>query len=602
MQLLKTYLRKEWREQRLALGGLALGLSVAVGVVGSLLSKETLSSSFTYDWVVSICFGAALVTVGSDLFGRERQSRQLGFLERLPAGLGAAFRAKLAFFALLLVGAVGYGLLLAALVSLVFTGELPAPVFMASRGPFLSLALLAALWIFAVSTWVPTSVMTLPVTAVVVAVCLLPGWLMVRGVTAPLPGSGVFWPLLVIAALGALICARVCFVNAAARSRPRRVAVWWGLGLTVLSFTPYSAWARAELVEWQNWPFRIRDAYVGEGERFAFVNLERYDPLARGRKESRGYSALVLDLDTGGWRLEGEAGPAMFSDVYLADPLGENPEGRPIGLYVVDGRVDGRVYDASTGLPTGERYEPSFPASSCAPEDFGLERFEGKPRVRWAGLGQVVRFIGEGADEFQYVRTPTGQSILRMDDYRAHRVRALEERFLIVEKNEWSWIDPQTHALSPFEPLREGEKLGPTLTDGTLIAWSATGVCVLDPITGARTQFETRGIDLEARNLRALGVGAPRGWREPVGAEAQVVATLYVDEFARRRIPALLDLAAHTLRVPDWEEATCLELSFVWSDGPRAIAIEGWSRLVHYDFETEERRVLFDVAELQNPD
>jgi hypothetical protein len=599
MQVFRAYLWKEWREQRALLGALALGLAVAVGIIGAVLDEATLSSSFTYDWVVSICFGAALVTVGSDLFGRERQRSQLGFVERLPAGLAAAFRAKLAFFVLLLLAATAYGLLLAAIVSFGFTGELPAPVFNAARIPFGLLALLAALWVFAVSTWVPTSVMTLPVAAILVALCLLPGWLLVRGVTHPIPHGDAFLPILAAAAFGALVCARISFVNAAARSRPRRVAVWCGLGLAVLSFAPYTAWARAELVEWENWPFVIHSALVGEGAEFAFVTLERKDPQARGRNESRSYSTLVLDLDSGDWRMESKAEPAMFSYMYLSDPLNGDPAERPIALYGADGELSGRVYDVSTGLPTGERFVPSFPASTCTPADFGLEHFSGRPRVRWAGLGQLLHCLGPDADAHQYVRTPDGQAVLRLKPPMSYRTRALEHSFLTCEGDTWSWIDPHTYELRPFEHLREGEQLGPTLTDGTLIVWNEAGVALLDPLSGAREEVAMQlegGAELP---LRSLWLGEARGWPAPISAENPIVVILYIGQSRGEQVAALFDIPARTLRVPDWDTGVTGPNSIVWTKGQRAIAIEDGWRLVLYDFEIDGRCVLFDAADLQ---
>lgn len=597
MQVFRAYLRKEWCEQRLVIVALAIGLFVATGLIGLVLEWETMELSFTYDWVVSMCAGAALLTVGSDLFARERHRGQLQFLERVPAGLSAAFHGKLAFFALVLIGSVLYGCLLAALSGLVFAGSFPLADF-AGRGTLIAALSVAALWVFAVSTWVPTSVTSVPLTALFVALNLLPAHLFLRfagGLDSPF---GSPWPLLGTTAVGALLSARVCFVNAAARSRPRRTAIWSCAGIGVLAFLPYNVWAGATYIDWLNWPYRVNTVFVGNEARYAFFNLSRLDPQHRGRHTDRP-RALVLDLQTLDWQFEGGEGASAFTDHDWSSPGFQRPDQNLFTLYSSQSGEARDVYDASTGerLRTFSESERT-PFLPYSPEDFGLEQFAQEPRFSWAGAGQQVRF--RDADEkHAYIRTPDGSQVLRIERYRAGRVRALRDGFVIHEQDGWQWIDPETLTLTPFEPLKPDDKWMVTLTDGSLVVITDGELVLLDPRTGDRESVELKGPGRERGSILSFLTMHSLGSRGPLAHDGTSVVQLYLEGTPGRYEPALLDLAERTLTLADWDTGVIGVSSLSWNERERAIAVEDFRVLVHYDFGSGERRVLFDVANLE---
>ncbi|MEW6072031.1 MAG: hypothetical protein AB1726_05455 [Planctomycetota bacterium] len=103
-RVLGAYLAKEWRDQRATLAWL-LGTLVAATLLGVLLLPA--KPSF-FEPVLLCALGLAtvafLATVGSDLLPGEVARGTGRSLERVPAGLGTAFLAKLVLF--LLAGAL----------------------------------------------------------------------------------------------------------------------------------------------------------------------------------------------------------------------------------------------------------------------------------------------------------------------------------------------------------------------------------------------------------------------------------------------------------------------------------------------------------------
>lgn len=315
-RVFRTYLWKEWREQRRLLGSLALGLSILVGLIVAFVDFKDVDVSFSYTWITTLCVAATILTVGPDLFARERRGQQLRFLERLPRGLAMAFRGKLTFFLLVISGAIAFGLGIAALGGLVFGDGVPPFAFNSWNWQAFGVVIVASLWVFAVSTWVPTAVTAAPLTALLLCLLALPFgvFYLLMGKEIPWPWPH-YWPFLACIALGALISARVCFVSASARSRPRSLAVASCVGVGVLAFLPLNAWAGRAFWEWQNRPYALIDTTIGDNGRFAFLTFERRegrgDPLG-GKKHGECY-AMIMDLKTGERRFVGEGTRSYFS-------------------------------------------------------------------------------------------------------------------------------------------------------------------------------------------------------------------------------------------------------------------------------------------------
>lgn len=598
MQVFQMYLWKEWREQREILAGLTMGLLVATGLISTMIAKEALASSFTYTWVISMCAGGALLTVGSDLFARERQRGQLQFLERLPAGLKMAFRGKLAFFVLVMLGAALYGGLLAAIAGLVFTGNIPATDLTLGLIPVVALTVVTALWFLAVSTWVPTSIVTAPVSAILIVVSLIPAWLLFRLTGHIMP------PMLILvsAALGALLCARVCFVNALAFSRSRRVAVMSCFGLALLSFSPWSAWAWGNYQHLWSLPLTIREAVVTGGEGFAFVNLEGPSPPIPTRNKWRRRAAIVLNLETLSWSMEGTRENSAFTDKRRAKFPGQQGPAQ-IMLYEPESGGRSVSYDALTGKP-GAPHEPTAVIFPYTASDFGIETIGERHRIRWAGTGQHLRSYGEGQDDMVHFRSADGARHLHLPrSAAAWNVLALEEGFLIRDGRTWSWIDPETHQREPFPYIHRSERLGATLTSGDLLVWGAGSLVVLDPSSGSREPIAVRGPDGTPIDITYLECGPWRDRRAPLDSTAPAIVVAQVrGQDATQSLIALLDFETNTLRIPEWggEPAPHQRIALCWREGAQAIAIEDGARLVRYDFDTNQREVLVDVADLQD--
>ena len=598
MQEFQIYLWKEWREQRALLAALAGALLVATLAIGALLDRQAIESTFTYEGILVLCVGGALFTVGSDLFTRERQLGRLQFLERLPGGLSAAFHGKLVFFLLVVAAALVYGMLLGALCGFVFTGKVPPVRMDPARGQIAVLLFPAALWVFAVSTWVPVSVLTVPSSVLLAALFLLPAWLLLRAAEIPLPQAGAFWVLSGALTLGALVCARLSFVHAAARSRPKRIALWSGLVTGLVAFVPCTAWAGWHYAEWLNWPYRLHSVLIGPGGQFGFINLVRLPPeRAQGQRVST--SALVLDLETLDLTQEGTVDRSIFVDGYHL--MLDVHRGPRIALYE-DGNGDkGLVYDAATGLPTDSTVDLSHRIQPYEPADFGLERFPGLLRFEWAGLGQVALCLDENDIRTIFLRTPGSAGAWRIENPHGRReVRALNEGILVRDQHVWSWLDPDTGVLDPFEHLADGELLGATLADGRLLVHATGVIAILDPGTGCRDELEIHAPGRWSGRIEYAWLGKHSQRGAPLAADRQVVVLLSLYKHgSHRRGLALLDVPRNQLRLADWYWGTSeLGLTY-WSKGARAIVVEDEQRLVHYDFETDERRVLMDVNELR---
>lgn len=598
MHVFQGYLWKEWREQREILGGLAMGLLVATGLISTLIAKEAVASSFTYTWVITMCAGGALLTVGSDLFARERQRGQLQFLERLPAGLKMAFRGKLAFFVLVMLGAVLYGALLAAIAGLVFTGNIPATNLTRGLIPALALIVVATFWFLAVSTWVPTSIVTAPVSAILIVVSLIPAWLLFRLTGHIMPPMVI----LVSAALGALLCARVCFVNALAFSRPRRVAVMSCFGLALLSFSPWSAWAWGNYETLWSLPLTIREAVVTGEDGFAFVNLEGMSPPIATRGKWRRRAAIVLDLETLSWSMDGTREASAFADMREAGFPG--PQG-PIQITLYEPESGGRSvsYDARTGKP-GAPHEPAVVSLPFTASDFGIETIGERYRLRWAGTGQYLSAYGEGRDNMVHFRSADGAQHLHLPrSATSWSVLSLEEGFLIRDGRTWSWVDPETQQLEPFPYIHEAERLSATLTSGDLLVFGEGRLIVLDPSSGSREPIDVRGPDGTPVDIIYVESGPWRDRRAPLDSTAPAIVVAQIGEHPESQsLIAILDFESGTLRIPGWgsESLVCKYMALCWREGTQAIAIEDGARLVRYDFDANLREVLVDVADLQD--
>jgi hypothetical protein len=134
------------------------------------------------------CFALFVASLATDLVPGETRRGHRWFLERLPGGLGAAFRGKLVLFAVGGAFFAAYGYLAAAVTCRLVAGAWPAAP---SPDAATWIIAIVALWTFAVSCALPRGALSLPGVA---ALALLLAHARVRRRGRPLrvpePGPG----------------------------------------------------------------------------------------------------------------------------------------------------------------------------------------------------------------------------------------------------------------------------------------------------------------------------------------------------------------------------------------------------------------------------
>ena len=123
MRHIPIYLWKEWREQRKALGVLALGLALVAIMAITYFGWSAKTAAEAFLWLPGLCGLGALLTVGSDLFSTEATGQHAQFAERLPAGVAPNYWSKLILFVCILIGSVLYGVALCYLAIWISGGE-----------------------------------------------------------------------------------------------------------------------------------------------------------------------------------------------------------------------------------------------------------------------------------------------------------------------------------------------------------------------------------------------------------------------------------------------------------------------------------------------
>ncbi|MFT4540440.1 MAG: hypothetical protein ACI835_002891 [Planctomycetota bacterium] len=604
--VLRSYLWKEWREQRKLIGGLVLGLLMIVGVNGALdLWTRGIDSMFTYTWVTAMCVIATSMTVGSDLFARERHGSQLSFLERLPAGLSMAFRGKLLFFLLLMIAATLFGLGLAALGGLVFGSGVPRFT-ISSWSPFdLAMVLTVVLWTFAVSTWIRTSVTAVPITLLMLGVLSTPvvvfHRLMLLTVSWPMPHQ---WWFLGSLALGALVAARVCFVNASARARPKRVAVGYCLGVGLLAFLPVNTWAALQWGEWQRRPYFILDAVIGDNGRFAYLSLAQVD-LGRSYTYESMFSqdrgALIVDLDSGAWRFVSDHVSSWFLQRNGALLLSAWPTESELSTGNVEGVT--QEYDPSTGQPVdttlGAESMPTDPA------DYGLESFARQdwshvPTVRASGLGHLAIFPRSNVPgPTNLFRSSDGTQVLDVSSERVRDVIIMRDGFLLLEEGIWQWFDPDTREHTRSALLGEGDHVLALLDDGSLMVLREQGLHHVDLDSGVNDSIEMEGF-----THRPLGLdkaftdyqSRSKSLWAPLNPSKPFLIVMASDPLNTEPQLVMLDLDDGVLRAI--KSVGLYHNRLVWSAPDRVIVATDHHQLMECDLETGQRTILFDVADL----
>jgi hypothetical protein len=287
------HLWKEWRDHRAVILGI-VALLPPVIFAAMLLIPEGAVALPTAGAAAALA--AVALALGSDLVPGEIRRGTILFLRRLPGGLGPIFLAKavLLLGSLVLSGALGFG---AANLAQKVAGR-PSLSLDWSYAPE---AFTAVLWIFAVAMWLPRGELAVPATALCLGAFVLPMHLLLEanpGLNLPVSAMSVGrWALVPAAILVAWLSFRGRRFGGAWGS------AWRGLLVTLVLFAPAWGYVGQKVSDWRHFDlsdpaFRIDEAFLGAGERYAFLNARCGGPS----------HAVILDLTSGEWRRVGAPG------------------------------------------------------------------------------------------------------------------------------------------------------------------------------------------------------------------------------------------------------------------------------------------------------
>jgi len=496
MRTLGLYLWKEWRDHRAVVYGIAIAAPLLLGLATLLLPSKVIHDPLFCFIGAAGCFAMVSLSLAGDLIPGEARRETLGFLRRLPSGLGVAFVAKLTF-------------LFSALALLTAWGYLAAAMWGGSGGPVDRRLLPAAgvvLWLFAVSSWLPRGALALPASVVVLALLALPLWLLYDPSIglSPLPQEVAAY--MALAALIALPVAWLSFVRGYRFGRGPLSAALHGLVAALVLASPLWAHAGYRSHEWRSFDFEseaclIGGGVVGEGGRFLFLNTQ----MSGANRPMR---AIRLDIETGAWQEVGGLGDTF--EVWPNETL-KTALLREAGSEQYDERSLGRIkwwchtFDGATG----ERLRSGWSNLSIS---------AGGQRYR-AGLGWWTH--DEIHDPFR------DRSYKRSDLDRAWTYFARPGRWLAWNVRKLELYDPDTRERAPASGLNA--HVWPQLvSDGRILVCDLKldEVVLVDPENGAREVIHRPAASLVEVSSAAGLYGLRRGERyvfARVGTRVDVV-------------------------------------------------------------------------------
>jgi hypothetical protein len=604
MKTATIYLWKEWHEQRATIAVLALVLLGAIGAIAALIPREFVRDPLVLQWAVVFIVIATVMSIGSDLFARERQQGALAFLERVPRGLESAFRGKLLFFAIALFVVLAYGGTLICCAVLARTGEWPRGLFDVALPWIPIVAIGTSLWVLVLSACMPSSALTLPATVLFVAIFAWPALLAVCGVELFRPTWTESVIFFASCAMGAPFSAWASFVIGSRRGRSRARAALVGAGVALPFFLPAWIWAGMRYIEVEHAPFEVLCAWIGPNVRYAFLDVARREPRGATVADSSWFhrcTAVTVDLERGEWRFPGEFDSSAFldsQDHYRRERLlGSSPR-RYLALEQGPQLSELRaIVDTSTAreLPPDDARFGAVDGPS--PADFGLTVEPPTYSIRWAGLGQVISFPlpgGEGRREI--FRDPARDLVVEQARILPHQlqgyasdVRVRKGRWLARDGLAWIFVDPSSGAAEPATCIAKKEQLGPSVDDGRVVLMARDGICLLDPDTGSREPIRIVGCMSSVHWIDPCN-----GWTPPISLDSP---TVVIAAELRRHGIGVLDLCARELRIV--AEIPSEWIRLLATTPNQAITLEGGDTIARYSLEGGQREVLFSVADVR---
>jgi len=393
MNLLPTWLWKEWRDQRSVVVATALALPLL-----TLLFEFSLPMFADHPAVpfiaALVAFTIVVLALYGDVFAGEERRGTIAFLRRQPGGWWPPFAAKFLFLALVTVVICGEAFGFAALASRLLHGAARAS-FDARRGldekdvagwlAVLLTLLVVPGWTIVVSIWFPRSVVALPGAAVVLVLFAAPIALTVAFNDGLWPKvTEVFWVL-------GLSVAAVPFIAAISFARGRAVERGaWRAGVvgaiaTLALFSPAYAWTAKRACDYRSVEplaesFRISSINcLATNGRLAWVTVfhsprEIVSSFQIGRTSGDGPEhALCVDLADGTWRELAGVGARVFSApsplqksavplVVVDEPSARRKTSREIAMTPTTSVSFNRLalLDAENGAPVRPDLDPAF--------------------------------------------------------------------------------------------------------------------------------------------------------------------------------------------------------------------------------------------------
>ncbi len=421
MQSLALYVRKEWRDQRVGLLGLLVALPLLFAVVCVAGDGTAVLEEFLRPGVAAAC-GALVVFfgVGTDLVPREVRGTRVGFLARLPAGLGRAFAAKLVFFAATTLVVAGYAAGIALAASIFRTGAPPEAFLGPVEERSVLLAIGLALWIVAASTWVQQGALAIPTAAAVAALLCSPAWFFFGPHSVLEPTVAEFRAFAALCALGSCASAGAAFVHGRRFGADQSSrAVLAGAVVAVASLTPAWLWSAHRLYAAHHCDPNARGFWIEDVRLIADGRKAEIDGVLGVARET-----FTVDLQGVFARLATRARQYASLPAVIRDRRSRVWE-RAGRWLVQDGRT--RVY---------ELFDPAtlefLPADLCAADRVGPMLPDG--RLLLARDGEIFTFDPDSSERTRIAISGGHASRVDwvFDPSQSSRVRALEPPFVVV--------------------------------------------------------------------------------------------------------------------------------------------------------------------------
>ena len=491
-----SYLWKEWRDNRAVVIGYLISLPLLQLLAALVVPGKVIGDAAFATLSAAAGLGVAALAFGSDLVPGEARRGTLGFLDRLPRGLTAAFLGKAAFLLLTAGLFTGFGLATAWLVQSIFADVSGLDPRIQLYGV---LAVCFFCWVFVVSTWLPRGTLALPATAIVLGLFALPIYLALQanpGLAFAGDADDIFHWWLIAGSFGA---AWLCFARGRRFGRGAWASAWRGLVVLVLLFTPAWGHVAVKVSDYRYFDAEdenlvISEGYLGSGGRYLFLN---------GRMASRGKRpthAFIVDLEDGSWRKAGgpddwflpvgELGSAWWKmrrtraiPAVARREAGTERKGK-WWMHYHDGRSaevvksgwsDMRFPEVESLHPRGPTHVPDGFRLAVGPRGLGYE-VENRRGTSYFDPFREKLYPRRTLAQYSRVYIRPGEWLARIDD-----------RYLL--------LDPDT---LQERPATEVERINWMLDDGRVVTTRDDNLVVIAPATGEVTDvgvgYNTLGV------------------------------------------------------------------------------------------------------------